>query len=150
MVLESHGKPLSLFCTHPVISVINLFQLYMRLQLLTCSHTVPISLWHGMGMHSAYLCHLILCLYFSHIVCGWQFYVWMFEYILVPAHPGSPGQNPECRKMVVVVVYLSTFMAYYVCCRLNVHDWCSNTVIKLIHVLLCKNIERQVTELLYV
>jgi len=22
---------------------------------------------------------------------------------LVPAHPGSPGQNPESRKMVVVV-----------------------------------------------
>jgi len=23
---------------------------------------------------------------------------------LVPAHPGSPGENPESRKMVVVVV----------------------------------------------
>ena len=24
--------------------------------------------------------------------------------LLVPAHPGSPGQSPECRKTVVVVV----------------------------------------------
>jgi len=28
-----------------------------------------------------------------------------FSFIFpVPAHPGSPGQNPESRKMVVVVV----------------------------------------------
>jgi len=29
---------------------------------------------------------------------------WMF--LLVPAHPGSPGQNPVSRKMVVCVCAL--------------------------------------------
>jgi len=30
---------------------------------------------------------------------------------LVPAHPGSPGQNPEGRKMVVVVVVVVAVVA---------------------------------------
>ena len=30
----------------------------------------------------------------------------MGECFMVPAHPCSPGQNPESRKMAVVVVFI--------------------------------------------
>jgi len=32
-------------------------------------------------------------------------------FLLVPAHPGSLGQNPESHKMVVVVVVLAHLLA---------------------------------------
>jgi len=37
---------------------------------------------------------------------------------LVPAHPGSPGQNPESRKTIVVVVVVVVIDCHYltVCC----------------------------------
>jgi len=35
---------------------------------------------------------------------------WMF--LLVPAHPGCPGQNPESWRMVVCVSLLSAFTVY--------------------------------------
>jgi len=38
------------------------------------------------------------CLLLQEIQIGFCFTV------LVPAHPGSPGQNPESRKTVVIVV----------------------------------------------
>ena len=37
---------------------------------------------------------------------------WMF--LLVPAHPPCPGQNPECHKMIVVVVFSSPHVLSYV------------------------------------
>jgi len=37
--------------------------------------------------------------------------------VLVPAHPGSPGQNAESHKMVVVVVVTDVIM--FVVCLIN-------------------------------
>jgi len=42
------------------------------------------------------------CLLLQEIQIGFGFI------FLVPAHPGSPGQNPESRKMVVVLVVVVT------------------------------------------
>jgi len=49
----------------------------------------------------AQLIPLLLTLLLQEIQIGFR-----FTY-LVPAHPGSSGQNPESRKMVVVVVVTS-------------------------------------------
>jgi len=45
-------------------------------------------------------CH---SLYLAPVNPEWYIFLLGFTF-LVPAHPGSPGQNPEGRKMVVVVV----------------------------------------------
>ena len=37
-------------------------------------------------------------------------------FLLVPAHPGCPGQSPESHKMVVVVTFL---LRYYFNLQLN-------------------------------
>ena len=58
-----------------------------------------ICLRRGADLHMAQLISLPLsvsCLRKSRLIFGFTF--------LLPAHPGSPGQNPESRKMVVVVV----------------------------------------------
>jgi len=37
-------------------------------------------------------------------------------FFLVPAHPGCPGQNPESRKTVVVVVVLISLHIIHLHC----------------------------------
>jgi len=41
-------------------------------------------------------------------------------FLLVPAHPGFPGQIPQSRKTVVVVVV--TLIIYSLFCTLSVHS----------------------------
>ena len=51
----------------------------------------------------------MLCLQMYQSQCGWMF-------LLVPAHPGCPGQIPQSRKMVVCVwVYQSQCVCKLVC-----------------------------------
>ena len=60
-----------------------------------------ICLGRGADLHMAQLMPLPLtnsCSSKSRLVLLFWFY------LLVPAYPGSPGQNPESRKKVVVVV----------------------------------------------
>jgi len=60
---------------------------------------VVMCLDQGADLHMAQLTPLPLtCLLLQEIQIGFGFT------FLVLAHPGSPGQNPESRKMVVVVV----------------------------------------------
>jgi len=40
----------------------------------------------------------------SYLLCSVENQIGFGFTFLVPAHPGSPGQNPESRKTVVVVV----------------------------------------------
>jgi len=57
-------------------------------------------------------------------------------FLLVPAHPGFPGQIPQSRKTVVLCVCVTVtdfiFRGYYkVCKRVEIHLWllvhdCSN------------------------
>ena len=56
-----------------------------------------ICLGRGADLHMAQLMPLPLT-----ICCSSK--SWLVLPFLVPAYPGSPGQNPESRKMVVVVV----------------------------------------------
>jgi len=49
----------------------------------------------------------IHCLLLQEIQIGFGFT------FLVAAHPGSPGQNPESRKMVVVVVLVAVVVTVY-------------------------------------
>ena len=46
-----------------------------------------------------------ICLLLQEIQIGFGFT------FLVPAHPGSPGQNPKSRKMVVVVVVVVVLLS---------------------------------------
>ena len=55
-------------------------------------------LGRGADLHMAKLISLPLTVLFQEIQIGFGFT------FLVLAHPGSPGQNPESLKMVVVVV----------------------------------------------
>jgi len=52
------------------------------------------------------------CLLLQEIQIGFGFT------FLVSAHLGSPGQNPESRKMVVVVVVVTVRVDFF-CCRLR-------------------------------
>ena len=57
-------------------------------------------LGRGADLHMAKLMPLPLTLLLQEIQIGFGFA------FLVPAHPGSPGQNPESHKTVVVVSWM--------------------------------------------
>jgi len=51
------------------------------------------------------------------VYCGWMF-------LLVPAHPGCPGQIPQSRKMVVLCVCVCVlWSAYMISCILFILSW---------------------------
>ena len=50
--------------------------------------------------------------------------------LLVPAHPGFPGQIPQSRKMVVVVLLLSLeifLLAETANCSIETNNWLKKT-----------------------
>jgi len=67
-----------------------------------------ICLEQGSDLHIALLPLTIFCSSKSKLV-----YLSGFTF-LVPAYPGSPGQNPDSRKMVVVVVVVTLLSDMYI------------------------------------
>ena len=77
---------------------------------------VPISLdeWQSIRILGASACVLILLIFAPENPEDGKMY------LLVLAHPGSPGQSPESHKMVVVVVHVVYFVMVPVCLLVHV------------------------------